>query len=71
LVVAVLWLSFGLQHGLVRLLLSGRQGLPLAAHPWLDAMVTAGLLRQVGGGYGFGHEMLRQALAPTQRSNSN
>ena len=66
LVSAALWLSFGLQHGLVRLLLGGRQGLPLAARPWLDAMVTAGLLRRTGGGYGFGHEGLRQAIAPTR-----
>ncbi|MBE9157337.1 hypothetical protein IQ265_10950 [Nodosilinea sp. LEGE 06152] len=64
---AALWLSFGLQHGMVRLLLGGRQGLPLAARPWLNAMVTAGLLRGVGGGFGFGHEMLRQAIAPPQR----
>lgn len=67
LVIAVLWLSFGLQHSLVRLLLSGRQGLPLAARPWLDTMVAVGLLRRVGGGYGLGHEMLRQAVAPAQR----
>jgi hypothetical protein len=64
---AVLWLSFGLQHSLVRLLLGGRQGLPLTARPWLDAMVAAGLLRRVGGGYGFGHEMLRQAVVPAKR----
>lgn len=64
---AVLWLSFGLQHGIVRLLLGGAQGLPLTARSWLDSMVAAGLLRRVGGGYGFGHEVLRQAVAPAQR----
>ncbi|WP_035990822.1 NACHT domain-containing protein [Leptolyngbya sp. KIOST-1] len=66
LVAAVLWLSFTLQQGLVRLLLSERRGLPLAARPWLDAMVAAGLLRRVGGGYGFGHDLLRQGLLPTE-----
>ncbi|MBW4462597.1 MAG: hypothetical protein KME47_20520 [Nodosilinea sp. WJT8-NPBG4] len=64
LVILALWLSFSLQHGLVRLLLGGRQGLPQAARPWLETMVTAGLLRRVGGGYSFGHEELRQAIAP-------
>ncbi|MGB3312699.1 MAG: hypothetical protein WBG32_05355 [Nodosilinea sp.] len=72
LVSAVLWLSFGLQHSMVRSLLGGQQGLPLAARPWLDTMVAAGLLRRVGGGYSFGHEMLRQAMlrqapAPAKR----
>ncbi|WP_017297904.1 NACHT domain-containing protein [Nodosilinea nodulosa] len=62
LAIAVLWLSFGLQHGAVRLLLGSRNSLPLAARPWLDAMGAVGLLRRVGGGYGFGHEMLRQAM---------
>ncbi|MEA5452864.1 hypothetical protein VB780_30110 [Leptolyngbya sp. CCNP1308] len=62
LVILALWLSFGLQHGLVRLLLAGKQGLPLAARPWLDTMTTAGLLRRLGGGYSFGHEELRQAM---------
>lgn len=62
LVIAGLWLSFGLQHGIVRLLLGNRNSLPLAARPWLDQMGTVGLLRRVGGGYGFGHEMLRQAM---------
>jgi hypothetical protein len=66
LVIAVLWLSFGLQQGLVRLLLGDRRGLPLAPGPWLDAMVTAGLLRRLGGGYSFGHESLRQAMARTK-----
>ena len=67
LISAVLWLSFAFQHSLVRLLLGGRQGIPLAARTWLDAMVTVGLLRRLGGGYGFGHEELRQAIAPGQR----
>lgn len=62
LVILALWLSFSLQHGLVRLLLGGKQGLPQAARPWLETMVTAGLLRRVGGGYSFGHEELRQAM---------
>ncbi|MFQ4139932.1 NACHT domain-containing protein [Nodosilinea sp. PGN35] len=62
LTVLALWLSGGLQHGLVRLLLAGKAELPLAARPWLDAMVKAGLLRRCGGGYSFGHEELRQAM---------
>ncbi len=66
LISAVLWLSFGLQQSLVRSLLGGRWGLPLAARPWLDAMVKAGLLRRLGGGYSFGHEMLRQAMLRVQ-----
>jgi hypothetical protein len=36
--------------------------LPLAFRPWLDAMVKAGLLRRLGGGYSFGHEILRQTI---------
>ncbi|PZU94945.1 MAG: hypothetical protein DCF32_22670, partial [Leptolyngbya sp.] len=64
LVILALWLSFGLQHGLVRLLLAGKQGLPLAGRPWLETMVAAGLLRRLGGGYSFGHEELRQAIIP-------
>ena len=67
LISAVLWLSFAFQHSLVRLLLGGRQGIPLAARTWLDAMVAVGLLRRLGGGYGFGNEELRQAIAPGQR----
>lgn len=64
LVILALWLSFSLQHGLVRLLLAGKQGLPLAARPWLETLMAAGLLRRLGGGYSFGHEELRQAIAP-------
>lgn len=62
LVILALWLSFSLQHGLVRLLLAGKQGLPLSARPWLETLVKAGLLRRLGGGYSFGHEELRQAM---------
>lgn len=64
LVSAALWLSFALQHGIVLLLLAGRQGLPLGGRAWLDGMVAGGLLRRVGGGYSFGHEGLRQAIRP-------
>ncbi|HSM83672.1 MAG TPA: hypothetical protein VLS96_18435 [Nodosilinea sp.] len=53
-----LGLSFALQHSLVRLLLSQAP----VARPQLDALVAAGLLRRVGGGYSFGHEALRQAF---------
>ncbi|MBD2107903.1 hypothetical protein [Nodosilinea sp. FACHB-13] len=66
LVILTLWLSFSLQHALVRLLLGGKQGLPQAARPWLETMVTAGLLRRIGGGYSFGHEELRQAMVEDQ-----
>jgi hypothetical protein len=67
LISALLWLSFSLQHAIVRLLLAGRQGLPLGARPWLDTMVDTGLLRRLGGGYSFGHEILRQTLAGGQQ----
>lgn len=64
---ALLWLSFGLQHGIVRALLGERSGPPLAARPWLDAMVATGLLLRLGGGYSFGHESLRQTIAAGQQ----
>ncbi|TVQ07617.1 MAG: ATP-binding protein [Leptolyngbya sp. DLM2.Bin27] len=70
LISAGLWLSFGLQQGIVRGLLGGRQGLPLAAQPWLEAMVATGLLRRLGGGYSFGHEGLRQAIAAGQQQGT-
>ncbi|PZO37225.1 MAG: hypothetical protein DCF17_16210 [Shackletoniella antarctica] len=65
-----LWLSFGLQHSIVRALLGERSGLPLAARPWLDAMVATGLLRRLGGGYSFGHESLRQTIAAGQQQGT-
>jgi hypothetical protein len=64
LVGTALWLSFSMQHAVLRLLLGGGKGLPFPGRRWLDAMVTAGLLRRLGGGYSFGHESLRQAIAP-------
>ncbi|WOD41285.1 hypothetical protein [Nodosilinea sp. E11] len=64
LTIAALWLSFTVQHTMVRLLLGGRQGLPVTGRAWLEAMVAAGLLRRVAGGYSFGHEGLRQSIAP-------
>ncbi len=67
---ALLWLSFGLQYGIVRALLGERSGLPLAARPWLDAMVSTGLLRRLGGGYSFGHESLRQTIAAGQQQGT-
>jgi hypothetical protein len=67
LISALLWLSFSLQHAIVRLLLASRQGLPLVARPWLETMVATGLLRRLGGGYSFGHEILRQTIASGQQ----
>ncbi|MEO1069753.1 MAG: hypothetical protein AAFW95_11635, partial [Cyanobacteria bacterium J06638_6] len=64
LVGTALWLSFSMQHAVLRLLLGGGKGLPFAGRNWLDAMVAAGLLRHLGGGYSFGHESLRLAIAP-------
>ncbi|PZV09927.1 MAG: hypothetical protein DCF21_19010, partial [Leptolyngbya sp.] len=61
---------FGLQHSIVRALLGERSGLPLAARPWLDAMVATGLLRRLGGGYSFGHESLRQTIAAGQQQGT-
>jgi hypothetical protein len=54
----------------VRALLGERSGLPLAARPWLDAMVATGLLRRLGGGYSFGHESLRQTIAAGQQQGT-
>jgi hypothetical protein len=62
LVGVTLWLSFAVQHGVVRLLLAQSQGLPPAAQGWLETMVAVGLLRRSGGGYCFSHEALRQEL---------
>ena len=67
LISALLWFSFSLQHAIVRLLLASDQKLPLTARPWLEAMVTTGLLRRLGGGYSFGHEILRQTIAGGQQ----
>ncbi|NMF81784.1 NACHT domain-containing protein [Nodosilinea sp. P-1105] len=68
LVGAVVWLSFGLQQALVRLLLASRW--PLTSQPVLHRLVKLKLLRRVGGGYGFCHDLLREALAQPQNQKS-
>jgi hypothetical protein len=60
LVGAVAWLSFGLQQLLVRLLLISHW--PLISQPLLHRLVQGKLLRRVGGGYEFCHDLVRQAL---------
>ncbi len=69
LVGAVVWLSFGLQQTLVRLLLASRW--PLVSQPVLHRLVQLKLLRRVGGGYGFCHDLVREALAQPHLSTQN
>ena len=62
---AILWLSYGLQQAILRLLLIPNKtgGLPLGERGWLRRLVTSGLLRSVGSGFCFCHDSVRQALA--------
>lgn len=61
---AILWLSFGLQQAILRLLLMPNHagGLPLAERSWLRRLVASGLLRSVGGEFRFCHDIVRQTL---------
>ena len=62
---AILWLSFGLQQAIIRLLLmpSKAGGLPLAERSWLRRLVAARLLCSAAGGYLFCHNSVRQLIA--------
>jgi hypothetical protein len=63
---AILWLSFGLQQAVLRILLlpsKGTGGLPFAERSWLRRSVASGLLRPVGDGFRFCHNSVRLALA--------
>ena len=67
LVCAAVWLSFGLQYLILRGLLSlGPLHLPWNLSRYLIAATQQGILRQVGGGFSFAHEELRQWLITTQ-----
>jgi len=64
---AILWLSFGLQQAILRLLLlpGNVGGLPAAERSWLKRLSSSELLRPVAGGFRFCHDTLRQRLAET------
>jgi hypothetical protein len=72
LISGVVWLSGGLQQSLVRLLLAnqGSERWPLACLPQLQHWTQQQLLRQVGGGFCFSHELIRLAVAKSA-TNSN
>jgi hypothetical protein len=65
LISGVVWLSGGLQQTLVRLLLANQrpERWPIACLPQLHHWTQQQLLRQVGGGFCFSHELIRLALA--------
>jgi hypothetical protein len=58
----VLWLSFALQHSIIRglLTLNSRRGWPLMCQPLLRRLVERRLLRQGRGSYWFSHEQVRE-----------
>jgi hypothetical protein len=64
---AILWLSFGLQQAILRLLLLPGKvgGLPAAERSWLRRLASSGLLRPVAGGFQFCHDSIRQRIAET------
>lgn len=62
---AILWLSYGLQQAILRLLLLANKtgGLPAMERSFLRRLVASGVLRSVGGGFSFCHDSVRNALA--------
>lgn len=62
---AILWLSFGLQQAVLRLLLVTEKngGLPFAERAWLRRLAVSGLMRPVSGGFMFCHDTVRQWIA--------
>lgn len=56
-----LWASYGLQHSLIRLLLSAGGAMPLNYARFLDYAARQKLLQKIGGGYSFVSEQVRQA----------
>ncbi len=51
------------QHWALRMVIALQGALPLRLVPWLDDMVSLGLLRRVGGGYIFVHRSLLEYFA--------
>jgi hypothetical protein len=69
----IVWLSGGIQQTLVRVLLAinPQDRWPLKCLPWLQNLTRAHLLRAVGGGYSFSHELIRQSLTQPSAMDSN
>lgn len=57
-----LWASYGLQHSLIRLLLSAGGAMPLNYARFLDYAARQKLLQKIGGGYSFVSEQVRQGM---------
>ncbi|MFK7802345.1 MAG: NACHT domain-containing protein [Anaerolineae bacterium] len=59
------------QHQVVKFLLARQNKLPFKLTDWLEQMASAGLLRQVGGGYIFIHRSLLEFFADSESPTKN